>query len=164
MGYGKGREVAGAADDGRGREAGGDHGREAGSGRGRVAGGLDAHQLTWREYAQFAAQPAERVYRDCEVDVFRATGPGGQGVNTTDSAVRMRHVPTGVTVVSRESRSQLQNRETCLAKLHDIFARKAKPPRPRKKTRPTKGSKERRLKAKRIRGERKALRSRRDFE
>lgn len=121
-------------------------------------------QLSWREYAEFAKQSPERISRDCKVDVFRATGPGGQGVNTTDSAVRMRHVPTGTVVVSRESRSQLQNRETCLAKLHDIFARRAKPPRPRKKTRPTKGSQERRLKAKRIRGERKALRSRRDFE
>lgn len=121
-------------------------------------------QLTWREYAEFAKQPPERVYQDCKVDVFRATGPGGQGVNTTDSAVRMRHVPTGVTVVSRESRSQAQNRQTCLAKLHDVFARRAKPPRPRKKTRPTKASKERRLKAKRIQGERKALRSRRNFE
>ncbi len=123
-----------------------------------------APQLSWREYAELAKQSPERIYRDCVTDVFRATGPGGQGVNTTDSAVRMRHVPSGVTVVSRESRSQLQNRQTCLAKLHDIFARRARPPRPRKKTKPTKGSKERRLKAKHIRGERKALRSRRDFE
>lgn len=135
---------------------------QSGSSEGRAAS--QRAQLTWREYAEFAKQPPERIHRDCEVDVFRATGPGGQGVNTTDSAVRMRHVPTGVVVVSRESRSQLQNRQTCLAKLHDIFARRAKPPRPRKKTRPTKASKERRLKAKRLRGERKALRSRRDFE
>ena len=121
-------------------------------------------QLSWREYAEFAKQSPERISRDCKVDVFRATGPGGQGVNTTDSAVRMRHVPTGTVVVSRESRSQLQNRATCLAKLHDIFARRAKPPRPRKKTKPTRGSKERRLKAKHVRGERKALRRNRDFE
>lgn len=121
-------------------------------------------QLTWREYAEFAKQSPERISRDCKVDVFRATGPGGQGVNTTDSAVRMRHVPTGTVVVSRESRSQLQNRATCLAKLHDIFARRAKPPRPRKKTKPTRGSKERRLKAKHVRSERKALRQNRGFE
>lgn len=121
-------------------------------------------RLTWREYAEFAKQPAERIARDCEVDVFRATGPGGQGVNTTDSAVRMRHVPTGITVVSRESRSQLQNRATCLAKLHDIFARRAVRPKVRKKTKPTRGSKERRLKAKRSRSEIKSLRTRRDFD
>ena len=123
-----------------------------------------AHLLTWREYARLARQTPAELARDCEVSVFRATGPGGQGVNTTDSAVRMRHVPTGVTVVSRESRSQHQNRQTCLAKLRDIFERRAKPPRPRKKTKPTKASKERRLKAKRVRGERKALRSQRNFE
>lgn len=121
-------------------------------------------QLTWREYAEYARQDSERLYKDCEVDVFRATGPGGQGVNTTDSAVRMRHVPTGITVVSRETRSQMQNRAICLAKLHDVLARRARPPRPRKKTKPTKASKERRLKAKRMTAERKALRSRRNLE
>lgn len=121
-------------------------------------------RLTWREYAAYARQSSAELYRDCEMDVFRATGPGGQGVNTTDSAVRLRHVPTGIVVVSRESRSQLRNRETCLAKLHDILVRRAKPPRPRKKTRPTKASKERRLKAKHARSERKQLRSCRNFE
>lgn len=120
--------------------------------------------LTWRDYAEFAKQSPERVYRDCAVDVFRATGPGGQGVNTTDSAVRMRHVPTGIVVVSRESRSQFQNRRSCLEKLRGIFARKAKPPRKRRKTKPTRGSKERRLKAKHVRGEIKSLRARRDFD
>lgn len=121
-------------------------------------------RLTWRDYAAYARQAPDELYRSCEMDVFRATGPGGQGVNTTDSAVRLRHVPTGIVVTCRESRSQLRNRETCLDKLHDILARRAKPPRPRKKTRPTKASKERRLKAKRVRSERKQLRNRRNFE
>lgn len=121
-------------------------------------------QLDWREYAKLARLSPDEIARDCEVDVFHATGPGGQGVNTADSAVRMRHVPSGIVVVSRASRSQLQNRRDCLAKLHDLFAHRAHPPRPRKKTKPTHASKERRLKAKRVRGERKALRSRRGFE
>lgn len=121
-------------------------------------------QLTWRDYAVYAQQTSEELYRDCHVDVFHVTGPGGQGVNTSDSAVRMRHIPTGTVVVPRESRSQLQNRQTCLVKLHDIFTRRAKPPRPHKKTKPTHGSKERRLKSKRIRSERKLLRSKRNFD
>ena len=72
---------------------------------------MEKNGLTYRDYAAFARQTPQEIARDCEVQVFRATGPGGQGVNTTDSAVRMRHVPTGITVVSRESRRQLHNHE-----------------------------------------------------
>jgi protein subunit release factor B len=54
---------------------------------------------------------------ECEVQAFRATGPGGQGVNTTDSAVRIKHLPSGFTVVCRRERSQLQNKRTCLERM-----------------------------------------------
>ena len=71
---------------------------------------MDENKMGWREYARYAEMSVEELARDCEVQVFRATGPGGQGVNTTDSAVRMKHGPTGITVTARESRSQFQNR------------------------------------------------------
>jgi protein subunit release factor A len=116
--------------------------------------------LTYHDYAEMARSSLDEIARDCETDVFHAHGPGGQGVNTTDSAVRMRHLPTGIVVVSRESRSQYRNRQLCLQKIQAELQRRSIPPTKRVKTKPTKGSQRRRLKAKRERSEIKQSRRR----
>lgn len=117
-------------------------------------------RLTYQDYARFARLSADELRRQCVAEAFRATGPGGQGVNTTDSAVRMRHLPTGIVVVSRESRSQLQNRERCLEKIRAELQRRSRRPKKRRATKPTRASVRRRLDEKGRRGAVKRLRRR----
>ena len=84
---------------------------------------------------------------ECDVTTFRAGGPGGQHQNTTDSAVRLRHRPTGIVVVCRSQRSQHQNRATCLRRLRERADRlNAEETRtPRTPTGVPRGERERRL-------------------
>ena len=107
-----------------------------------------------------AAQPLEELARDCVFEAFRGHGPGGQGINTTDSAVRARHLPTGIVVTCRESRSQFQNRQRCLRKIREELERRGAPRRHRVPTRPTRASQTRRVDDKKAHGQTKRLRRR----
>lgn len=105
--------------------------------------------------------PAEddALLDQCDVQAFRASGPGGQSVNTADSAVRLRHRPSGVVVTCRRERSQLLNKKACLARLRERLKElNAPPPEPRRATRKSRGVRASELEAKARHGKLKQLR------
>jgi len=106
------------------------------------------------------ATDRETLEREVVVDVTRASGAGGQHVNKTESAVRLRHPPSGVVVISQDTRSQHRNRETAFARLIERLERLNYVPRKRVATRPTAGARKRRLETKKQVGAKKAARGR----
>jgi protein subunit release factor B len=100
----------------------------------------------------------EQLQREIEIEAFRASGPGGQHVNKTCSAVRIRHLPSGVVVIAQESPSQHRNRNIAIERLIERLKRLNQVPKVRRATEPTRGARERRLLAKRARGALKASR------
>ncbi|HET6498439.1 MAG TPA: peptide chain release factor-like protein [Coriobacteriia bacterium] len=95
---------------------------------------------------------------ECEVHVFRGTGPGGQSVNTTDSAVRLVHRPSGVTVVCRRERSQLRNKTECVRRLRARLEALGRTNAPRVPTAPSAAARARRTDGKARRARAKRLR------
>jgi protein subunit release factor B len=99
------------------------------------------------------------LLRECEVDTFRSSGPGGQHVNKTESAVRLRHLPSGLVITCREERSQHQNKALCLQKLRARVEQLNHRPASRVPTRVPRSAKNRTLEAKVRRSRIKRLRS-----
>jgi ribosome-associated protein len=106
----------------------------------------------------------EELFAQCDFEAFRASGKGGQHINKTDSAVRLHHRPTGITVMSQESRSQWQNRYKCLEKIREKVAVLNRVVKPRKATKKTWGSKQNTLAEKAKHSEKKKARSSKNWE
>ena len=101
----------------------------------------------------------DALLAECDVQTFRAGGPGGQHQNVTDSAVRLVHRATRLTVTSRAQRSQYLNKMDALRRLRLKLRRlNEPPPPPRRPTRPSRAAKERRLSEKTRRAAAKRLR------
>lgn len=98
--------------------------------------------------------------RQVRVDTFRASGPGGQHVNRTESAIRLTHFASGVVVTAMEHRSQPRNREIAFERLIQRLRALNRVPKVRKPTRVSRAAKERRLAAKKHRASLKRARTR----
>jgi hypothetical protein len=88
-------------------------------------GGLRKVRMTRH---QWTALSDEQLLAQCEVDTYRASGPGGQKRNKTSSAVRLRHPPSGLLVIAEESRSQHENRARALRRLRQALYLKLREP------------------------------------
>jgi len=95
---------------------------------------------------------------DIRVEFYRGSGPGGQHRNTTDSAVRIRHLSTGIVVHAAENRSQLRNREVAMERLKAALEKRNRVEKKRLATRVPKGQKLQRVAEKRMAALRRKMR------
>lgn len=101
--------------------------------------------------------------KDLRIDYFRGSGPGGQHRNTSETGVRITHLPTGVAVTATESRSRHMNLQRAMARLEEKLSARLRKKRPRIATRPGRAAKAKRLDNKRKKSEKKRHRQKPDY-
>ena len=97
-------------------------------------------------------QSDKDLLAQCEMETYRSSGPGGQNVNRRETAVRLRHLPSGIVVTCQQERYQLRNRRIALAKLRAQLEELAKPVKKRVPTKVPRSVRKRILSTKRKRG------------
>ena len=102
----------------------------------------------------------DRLAQEVRIDTYRASGPGGQNLHKTESAVRLTHWPSGVVVTASDTRSQTRNRELAFERLAARLKQLNTVPKKRKKTRAPVAAKRKRLEGKRHAATTKRLRAR----
>jgi len=107
---------------------------------------------------------AADLLAECEVETFRPSGPGGQNVNRRETAVRLRHRPTGTVVVCQDERSQHRNKQIALQQLRERLEDLSRPTKPRIPRDLTRGAKRRNRAEKRQRALKKLFRKKPDID
>jgi protein subunit release factor B len=117
------------------------------------------HRLMNSSHPKYDTDP-HLLKQQVIVDTYRSSGPGGQRKNKTETSVRLKHLPTGITVVATEHRSQAQNRELAFERLRQRLLRLNRPKKRRVPTRAPRKAKETRIEEKKIRSTKKRFRQR----
>ncbi len=101
---------------------------------------------------------SDPLLADCRLTFYKASGPGGQHRNKTSTAVRLKHLPTGITVIAADTRSQYRNRLLAMERLRARLRARARKRKPRKKTAVPRSARARNLTAKKHHAQKKTLR------